>query len=111
MNPKPPIATYPRIRDHILDVQIFNTACSKTLTMKYAKTKDLLLSFASILQSLLTVSYLGAYRHCTFEPIQKIERNQDENSRDELMRALIYFRQTKNEELSFVTKAVSQRFF
>jgi hypothetical protein len=79
--------------------------------MKYAKMKELLLAFARILQSLLTVSYLGAYRHCTFEPIQEIERNQEEHLRDELMKALIYFRYTKNEELSFVTKAVRQRFF
>ena len=39
----------------------FTPSTSKTLTMKYAKMKELLQAFASILQFLLIVSYLGAY--------------------------------------------------
>lgn len=85
----------------------FTPSASKALTMKYAKIKELLQAFTSILQSLLTVSYLGAYRYYTLEPIKKI---QNANSRDKLMKGLIHFRQIKNEELSFVTKAVSQHF-
>lgn len=86
----------------------FTLSASKTLTMKkYAKIKELLQAFRSILQSLLTVSYLGAYRYYTLEPIKKIRNG---NSRGELMKELIHFRQIKNEELSFVTKAVSQHF-
>ena len=75
--------------------------------MKYAKIKELLEAFTSILLSLLTVSYLGAYRYYTLEPIKKIENG---TSSGELMKELIHFRQIKNQELSFVTKAVCQQF-
>ena len=86
----------------------FTSSALKTLTMKYAKTKELLRAFAIILQFLLTVSYLGAYRYCTLEPIKIMQNG---NSKDELMKESIDFRQIKNEELSFMTKAVSQQFF
>ncbi len=76
--------------------------------IKNAKIKDLLKAFARILQSLLTVSYLGAYRYYTLKPIEKIERCQGDISRRKLIEALVDFRRTKDEELSFVAKAVGQ---
>ena len=88
-------------------VQRFYIICPKSLIMKNAKIKKLLKAFAHILQSLLTASYLGAYRYHTLEPIEKIELHQEELSGTKLIKALVNFRHTKDEELSFVAKAVS----
>lgn len=76
--------------------------------MKNAKMKDLLRASARILQSLLIANYLGPYRYHTLEPIQKIERHQEDDEILELIKALAEFRHTKDEELSFVAKAVGQ---
>lgn len=76
--------------------------------MKNVKIKNLLQIFARILQSLLTASYLGAYRYYTLKPIEEIEQFQKEILREKLLKALIDFRRIKNEELSFVAKAVGQ---
>lgn len=75
--------------------------------MKNSKIKDLLKAFARILQSVLIASYLGPYRYYTLEPIENIKRNQKEILGGELT-ALKEFRHTKDEELSFVAKAVGQ---
>ncbi|KAF2469611.1 uncharacterized protein BDR25DRAFT_304343 [Lindgomyces ingoldianus] len=75
--------------------------------MKNAKIKGLLQVFARILQSLLTASYLGAYRYYTLEPIEKIEHYQEEILRGKLIKALADFRHIKDEELSFVAKAAA----
>ncbi len=76
--------------------------------MKDTKTEDPLQVFARIIQSALTASYLGAYRYYTLEPIEIIERDQEKIPSGELQRALVDFRQVKEEELSFVSKAVGQ---
>lgn len=75
--------------------------------MKNVKIKDLLKAFAHILHSVLIASYLGPYRYHTLEPIKNIKRNQKEILGGELT-ALKEFRHTKDEELSFVAKAVGQ---
>lgn len=83
--------------------------------MKHSKIQDFLQVFPRVLQSLLTASYLGAYRYYTLEPIEEIERCQqeidrcqDEKSKKNLVQALKDFRRTKEDELSFVAKAVNQ---
>lgn len=76
--------------------------------MKIAKVKGLLQASARVLQSLLIANYLGPYRYYTLEPIKKIEHHQNEDEMGELIKALVDFRQTKDEELSFVAKAVGQ---
>ena len=75
--------------------------------MKNTKVKDLLQAFVRILQTLLIASYLGPYRYHTLEPIENIERNQKKILKGELT-ALKEFRHIKEEELSFVAKAVGQ---
>lgn len=76
--------------------------------MKNAKFGDVPRAFGRILQSLLTASYLGAYRYYTLEPIKRIEHYQDDILRGKLINALVDFRRIKDEELSFVAKAVSK---
>ncbi|KAI9886617.1 MAG: hypothetical protein M1823_001596 [Watsoniomyces obsoletus] len=75
--------------------------------MKNPKSINLLQVFVQILQSLLTASYLGAYRYYTLGPIKRIRDHQDINSRAELIKALVDFRCIKEEELSFVAKAAA----
>jgi hypothetical protein len=76
--------------------------------MKTAMIEKPLQVVPRILQVALTASYLGAYRYYTLEPIEVIERDPDEIASGKLRKALVAFRQAKDEELSFVSKAVGQ---
>jgi hypothetical protein len=65
--------------------------------------------FASILLRILTFSYAGAYKYHTLKPIENIRDHQNYERvvlKDDLIKALADFRQTKAEEISFVAKAV-----
>lgn len=62
---------------------------------------------ASLLFSLLTLSYSGALKYHTTDPIEQIENDCDyEHQKEEVMQALYAFRQLKQEELRFVNTAV-----
>jgi hypothetical protein len=79
--------------------------------MNVAKIQDLSEAFANVLLSVLTFSYSGAYAYHTVDPIENIKDHQqyeDDRLKKKLINALVHFRNLKSEELSFVTKAVSQ---
>jgi hypothetical protein len=79
-------------------------------TMKAPKIQDLPQAFASVLLSLMTSTYSGAYAYHTVNPIKNIQDHQqyyNEMLQYELIKALADFRRTKSEELLFVSKAVS----
>jgi hypothetical protein len=75
------------------------------------RPKDPLEAFTHILQSVLTASYLGAYRYYTLEPIKEIEQLQNAEPKDALREALVVFRHAKKEELAFVSTAVGSIIF
>ena len=77
--------------------------------MNVAKIQDLPHAFANVLLSVLTFSYSGAYAYHTVNPIENIKNQQQHEA--ELIEALAHFRHVKSEELSFVSKAVSQDLF
>lgn len=55
--------------------------------------------------TIFTWSYSGAYAYHTVKPIEAIRESQHDTTK--LIRALAHFRNTKNEELIFVSRAVS----
>lgn len=57
-----------------------------------------------IMLSIITFSYSGAFAHHTLDPITSIVISQ--NDTRELLNSLVRFRQLKEEELLFVSKAV-----
>lgn len=65
---------------------------------------------ARIVLSLLTCTYIGAYRYHTRDPINKIHCCQNKTLKRELIEALVDFRRLKDEELAFVAKAVSRNY-
>lgn len=82
--------------------------------MNVAKIQDLPQAFASVLLSVLTSSYSGAYAYHTFNPIENIKDHQQHEGhmlKCELIKASAHFHHVKSDELSFVTKAVSQDLF
>ena len=65
----------------------------------------------SFILDLLTLSYSGALKYHTTDPINKIKENDDYiHHREEVMEALAQFRLLKQEELQFVTSAVCEPF-
>ena len=63
---------------------------------------------ASTVTTLVTLSYSGALKYHTTDPIRAVVRNCDyKNQKDSVMATLSHFRQIKEEELQFVNKAVS----
>jgi hypothetical protein len=63
--------------------------------------------FASSIFKILTLSYSGALKYHTTDPIKLMETNCDyKHQRDDVMHALSQFRQVKQEELRFVNNAV-----
>jgi hypothetical protein len=74
--------------------------------MKSATIRKVPRTFGHVLASILSSSYLGAYRYYTLEPIKAIERHQEEILGGQLINVLVEFRRLKDEELSFVAKAV-----
>lgn len=69
---------------------------------------DLVRTLASLIFKLLSLSYSGALRYHTTDPIKAMEDNCDyKNQKEEVIQALSQFRQLKQEELRFVNKAVS----
>lgn len=65
----------------------------------------------SFIITLLTLSYSGALKYHTTDPIKVIKKNNDYlHHRQEVMEALAQFRLLKQEELQFVTSAVCEPF-
>jgi hypothetical protein len=63
----------------------------------------------SLILNLLTLSYSGALRYHTTDPIKAIEKNNDYvHHRSEVIEALAHFRLLKQEELQFVNSAVRE---
>lgn len=76
---------------------------TKSSTQSFART------LGRLVLSLLTSTYIGAYRYHTRDPIERIHVHQDyrdRESRESLVKALADFRRLKHEELAFVAKAV-----
>lgn len=78
---------------------------TSSLNMVMGKSRSLPEAVAATPLSILTWSYSGAYAYHTVNPIETIRENQHDTAN--LIRALAYFRNTKNEELIFVSRAVS----
>lgn len=75
---------------------------------KHSTTLTFLFATGRLVRSLLTSTYIGAYRYHTLDPIEKIHEHQDGKSKVARIEALADFRRLKEEELAFVAKAVSQ---
>jgi hypothetical protein len=61
---------------------------------------------ASLVFKILTLSYSGALKYHTTDPIKLMEANCDyKHQRDDVMHAISQFRQVKQEELRFVNNA------
>ncbi|KAI0169921.1 hypothetical protein GGR52DRAFT_487888 [Hypoxylon sp. FL1284] len=78
--------------------------------MIIAKIQNLPEAILNLLLQILTSSYSGSYAYHTVNPIENIRKHQEvqgDKSRLELVKALARFRNTKDEELSFVSKAAT----
>jgi hypothetical protein len=63
----------------------------------------------SLILNLLTLSYSGALKYHTTDPIKFVEKNcYYESQKEDVMQALTDFRHLKQEELRFVSTAVRQ---
>lgn len=64
-------------------------------------------SAASALSTIFTLSYSGALKYHTTDPIRAVVKNCDyKTQKEKVMEALSQFRALKEEELQFVNKAV-----
>jgi hypothetical protein len=61
----------------------------------------------SFILNLLSLSYSGALKYHTTDPIEEIQKNNDYvHHRQDVIEALAHFRRLKQEELQFVNTAV-----